>query len=514
MANDQRERGHYPAGARPAPPASASPREVAKMKKLPQQPRKPQKKRHEGRSMVLPVVFGILLAAVLSLLAYSVLSDPARSTTFFEGVHVAGVHIGGMTPEQAQSAVNEQQQQLLSDWGVNLSCEGQQWRIGGEDIALTMDLSEQLEAAWQVGRAGTFADRRRTISSLKREPYHTTGGVHYDKTALDAKLEAIRSQVNREPVDATAAFTPESEQAFAFTDEVAGKWLDMQAMREQIEPYILSLQNADVALVPQELTPNVTSADLQKNLTCIVIVTTNIHYTSTEGRNHNIRTALERLNNLMVTPGERVSFNKIIGRRDDPKNGYQEALEIAYGEYVPGIGGGVCQVSSTLYQAVLRAGLLIDTRSAHAIPSNYAERGQDATVSDNGADFVFRNNTDFPIYIRARFIEGGENGKSKKCEVAVYGRALPTGTRYVLESRQIGTDIEPEPEKEYIADKKKQYVTYTDEEKEVLAKRLGSKVEVYLVELRNDGMEVGRTLVSEDLYKPRPAQIYRGTTAR
>ncbi|MDR3050469.1 MAG: VanW family protein, partial [Oscillospiraceae bacterium] len=192
-------------------------------------------------------------------------------------------------------------------------------------------------------------------------------------------------------------------------------------------------------------------------------------------------------------------------------NGYQEAPEIAYGEYVTGVGGGVCQVSTTLYQAILRSRLKVEKRECHAIPSNYAPMGQDATVSDNGADFIFRNDTSYPVYIRARITTGTDRSKTKRCEISIYGRSLPDGIRYTLESRQL-QEIQPGPPK-YVADKKHEYVYYTDEEVEYLKARTGYKVEVYLVE-QKDGVEQDRRLITTDVYNPRATVIYRGTESR
>jgi len=243
------------------------------------------------------------------------------------------------------------------------------------------------------------------------------------------------------------------------------------------------------------------------------VVTTDVHSSSTENRNQNMRIALGRLDGQMVAPHDRLSFNQVAGKRSDPKNGYMEALEIAYGEFVTGTGGGVCQVSTTLYQAALRAGLQITERSPHAIPSDYADRGQDATVSDNGSDLVIRNNTEYPIYIRARLVED-DRTRTRRCEVAIYGRALPDGTRYTLESRLIGGDILPEPDTEYIRDTKAEHVVYTDEQKRVVDMRAGYRVETFLVTMRADGLETGRERISEDLYRPRPAKVYVGVTPR
>ena len=472
----------------------------------------PQKKKSKIVPLI-PVAFSVLLAAVLLLGAYGYWTDPARSDVYFEGVYVGGVHLGGMTREQAAAAMADDQARLLAGWRVTLSHDGTQRSIRAGDIAMELDLAEQMEAAWRIGREGSYTERRQTVDALLREPYHATGGITFDAALLEAALEQLRGDIDSEPVDATATFAPQNEQPFRYVDEVAGRRLDVAAVQGEVERLALALQSADISLAPAEVPPKVTRSMLQDNLVCVVVVTTDVSRSSTDNRNQNMRIALDLLNGQGVAPYERLSFNQVAGKRSDPKNGYMEAPEIAYGELVMGVGGGVCQVSTTLYQAALRAGLEIVERSPHAIPSDYADRGQDATVSDNGSDLVIRNNTEYPVYIRARLVED-ERTRTRRCEVSIYGRPLPADTRYALESRLIGDDILPVPDTEYIADRRAEHVVYTDQQKQVMDMRVGHRVETFLVTMRSDGLETGRQRISEDLYRPRPARVYVGVTPR
>lgn len=145
--------------------------------------------------------------------------------------------------------------------------------------------------------------------------------------------------------------------------------------------------------------------------------------------------ALEKFNHLIIKAGESVSFNKVAGKRT-VANGYQQALEIAYGNYVLGTGGGICQVSSTLYNAVVNAGLTVNKRTPHAIPSSYVEKGLDATVSDDRYDFVFTNNTNSDIYIETEFVKVKGYYHSR---FTIYGRPDPNGYTYKLVSQVVET---------------------------------------------------------------------------
>ncbi len=124
-----------------------------------------------------------------------------------------------------------------------------------------------------------------------------------------------------------------------------------------------------------------------------------------KARSHNIKLSAEAINNHVVFPGETFSFNHVVGRRTKAR-GYMRAPVIVKGELSEDIGGGICQVSSTLYNATDRAGLKIIKRYSHSKSVPYVPSGRDATVSWGGPDFTFTNPYSFPLLIRAKAIGG------------------------------------------------------------------------------------------------------------
>ncbi len=474
--------------------------------------------RSNGRRKKMPpmilffvVVLGTALLVLGAFTAKLVIDiNEQGNDVFYQGVYVANVPLGGMTVEQAQQALQNMEQSQLDNWAVTLQFPSDTKQIKASHIDLRMDLGQQLTAAWNVGRSGSLIERQRVINGLKVQPFYTQGGISFSEDKLNNILAELAKGIKRDPVDATATFTPEEEHPFSFTDEVPGRALDVAPLKEQILQAVYSLQSATIEPQLAYTQPQQTKAGLQANMTCIVVVTTEISSKSEPGRNENIRIALERLNGTRLMPKEKVSTNKVFGKRTKG-NGYQEAPEIAYGEYVPGVGGGVCQVSTTLYQAVLRAGLEVITRERHTIPSNYAKKGQDATVSDNGADLVFRNNTEYPVYIRGRLTQANDKAKTLRCEVSIYGRALPDGIRYVLDSRQL-REI-PMPEEVQREDNGQKNGLYYQDEQKLVAGRVGYEVETYLV-AQKDGLEVSRELITTDIYPERAPVLWYGTHQR
>ena len=150
---------------------------------------------------------------------------------------------------------------------------------------------------------------------------------------------------------------------------------------------------------------------------------------SSQNRKDNVKKALSAFNGMIVEPNQIVSFNDTTGSRS-AENGYKNAVIIFNGSYTSGVGGGVCQVSTTLYNALLRADLEIIEVCHHTLPPSYVPLSFDAMVSEGYADLIFKNNQPFPIYIKAY-----SDGKSATCEI--YGQPLEEGLTITTKSELV-----------------------------------------------------------------------------
>ena len=201
--------------------------------------------------------------------------------------------------------------------------------------------------------------------------------------------------------------------------------------------------------------------------------------TSNEVRNKNVRLACETVNGTVLRPGEEFSFNNVVGERTEAK-GYGAAGAYNNGEVVQEIGGGVCQVSSTLFNAVYRAGLTTTYRRSHTFEPSYVTPGMDATVSWGGPDYRFVNSSDHAIGIRASY-------SSQTCTVSIYGvPVLDDGVTWTMESTK--TKDLPLEDPEIITSGSPSAGTQ------------GSVWEVYKV-VKKNGEEVSRTLDHTTNYK-------------
>jgi hypothetical protein len=224
--------------------------------------------------------------------------------------------------------------------------------------------------------------------------------------------------------------------------------------------------------------------------------------TSTLERKHNIKLASSSLNNTFVDVGKEFSFNQTVGERTE-KRGYKNSKIIVGGEFVDGVGGGVCQVSTTLYNALLLAGLKIIEYHPHSLSVSYVAPSFDAMVNSNTADLKFINNTHNPIIIKT--VADGE-----KIKVEIYGEEMQE--KYFRKSEIINT-IEP-PEYEVVFDEKGEFPDLYEGESRVMKyQKEGCKSVGYLIVIKN-GVQKGIKKIRSDSYAPIRGKIVYGKAVK
>ncbi len=439
----------------------------------------------------------------------------AYNERFCQGVYVDGIHLGGMTQDEAIAVVNAHAQERLAAWSISLTYGGQTVRrITAADLGMTINVHDALAAAWQQGHASSNVDERKAaMDALLETPYHGyTAMPSGDTSAIDRILNDLAAPVYRRPQDATVTFDPEAHShPFEYTPEVYGSYLDVEPIKVQIYAMVGSMESGSIELVPQLIAPSVTEADLRRMRTLRGTATTDISTTSTPERTANIQRAFQLINGTVLAPGASFSFNGVVGART-AKNGFHQAIEYAYGTERMGYGGGVCQASTTIYLAAVRSNMTITKREPHSQKVNYTEYGLDATVNYDGKviDLVFKNTTASDVYVMT-YLE--RSGGRWICRVDIYGEALPEGVTYDLIAETV--EVLPAPvDPEYVEDKDGEYVVYIDD-KPVMKRKAsdGYIVETFQVMYVN-GKEVNRTYVARDTYAAKSQQLWVGIQER
>lgn len=258
------------------------------------------------------------------------------------------------------------------------------------------------------------------------------GNRYYDPMLLSSFCEGICQSSAVPPVNASVLY---SGGDFSYTESASGMTVDAQRMAQLLQGMSYTADAYSIAMPAATVEAEVTAEQLQQQRQLIAQYTTSFNKSPLNNKNRvfNITKAAEMINGKTVKPGESFSMNRTIGDRNK-KNGWKTATAIYSGKYTKEYGGGVCQVSSTLFNAVLMANLEVTERYHHSWPMTYVPIGRDATISTGSKDFIFRNNTQSDIVVAAQV-----NAAAKKLTVSLYGTP-PSEYAYIeIESKRTGS---------------------------------------------------------------------------
>ena len=425
--------------------------------------------------------------------SYAAMRQVVGQDVFFPGVTIDGTDLGGMSLEQAQSLMESRTAETSSAFSLVVEADDKRWRITSEQVPMTFDAQRVLERAWLVGRVGTLEERYAQIAEAAQQGVHFSTGFSYDRDAIDELVDIIADSLDIEARDATLDAFDVNNRTFTFTDAQSGYRID----RERLAADILAALDEkayDRVITPKGsvVEPKLVRSQFEGLFGRISSFTTTT--TNDRDRNTNIALSASALNGRVVMPGETMSFNSCTGQRTGDK-GYREAGAIAGGVLVDDTGGGVCQTSSTLFNAVVRADLQIVERSAHSWPATYVNKGEDATVNWPSLDFVFRNNGQFPVFVVAWY-------ENKTVTVEIYGQLLKDGMTIGLESEVVKT-MKPSDDVLYTLDESLPVGTRKAGRK----KRTGYVVDTYKVYFDAEGEETAREKLWTTTYRATQDEI-------
>jgi vancomycin resistance protein YoaR len=344
----------------------------------------------EGKKKIAAItaaVIGVILIAFLVVMSLKISSDKVVKNTY-----IGNVEIGGLTKEQAKQEI--QKNYKFQD--IKLEYDGKEWVIAPSQIDIDFDLNKTVENAFNSNRKdGYFTNLKNTISYSFGSKNTVLAVISYDETKLKNEMNTISKDINREVENAT--INVKNEQVIV-VPEKNGRKLDIDKSIKTLKAQVGKGKFEDKLAVNEEQA-KVKKEDLKEIDTTLASYSTTFS-TGQVNRSYNIAIASKSLNNIVLKPGEEFSFNKTTGKRIK-SNGYKSAPVIENGEMQLDYGGGVCQVSSTLYNSVLLSGLDIVHVKNHTIPSSYVIKGRDATVADSGIDLLFKNSFDHTVFIKS-----------------------------------------------------------------------------------------------------------------
>lgn len=351
-----------------------------------------------------------------------------------EGVYIGELAVGGMTRDEAESAIEEYVDEMLEE-PVVFKVSDREVKALPEELGITCQKESLAEQAYTVGHLGNLIRRYKEQQDLKHENVVLNVVLHADRELMQEFLDAHEDTLNQETIN--NGLKREDGQ-FVYVPGQAGEVVDIEASLDLLESYfseeiIDSL--GSVELVSKVEEPKGTQEELSKVQDVLGSFVTD-YSTSAAGRCTNVENATSLINGTVLYPGDTFSVHDAISPIT-LANGYAMAGAYENGTVVESVGGGVCQVSSTLYNAVIRAELEIVERFPHSMVVSYVEPSQDAAIAGDYKDLKFKNNQDTPIYI-----EGYASGK--KVYFNVYGLENRDSNRSISFETEITKTDEPD----------------------------------------------------------------------
>jgi len=401
-------------------------------------------------------IYWVLLILVLILILLIVVSAIMFLSTdkILPNVCINEIEVSDLTKEEAVQKLEKSYNYRIQETLLALVCDNKIWNLKNTDIDLIYDFNEAVDEAYSIGRKGNIINRYIDSITARFVENNIILKFSYNEEKLINIINDIADEVNRNSVDATIEI---KSGKIVITDDIVGLTLQKDKAIEMVKRSIEENDNSNIELPVEVKEPEVKRTDLENIKDKLGEYTTKFNAANTS-RTFNISLATKTVSGLIIKPGEIFSLNKIIGSKLEEK-GYKMAKVIINNEYVDGIGGGLCQISTTLYNAALLSNLKIVERRNHSIPSDYVALGRDATLSGDYIDMKFENNSKYPIYIygevkgnRLTFSIFGKNenpNKSIEIRTSVVRRiepdikiieddTLPAGTEIIEKDARTG----------------------------------------------------------------------------
>ena len=529
----------------------------------------------KNRKIAVLISVGILIAAIATV-SIVILQTRAENASIMEnesvlvGITVNSVDISDMTYQEALAATSGVPDGLLSEITVTIDVEGETHPYTAEELGFYTDYDDVIQQAILYGHTGTLEERKQAIKTAKDQGVALTVKVYADRDKVSQKLLALKSTLDSQPINASAAFMPwgyladgtayaQDEKAmieaaadgkawerpelvriaepdmpsslryqfwdsdeyasdnipddaniarFMYTAEQSGRTVDMETV---VDSVMNAVETGDYAVIvaPVNTTqPTVTLESLKANTQLISSWTSS--YSSHYGysRNWNVAKLSGIINGITIEPGQEWSINAEAGNRT-LGSGWKEAAGIVNGGYVQQAGGGVCQISSTLYNAAIRANLNITDSTHHSISSDYIPLGLDATISSGGPDLKIKNDFGVPVYI-VSYVDP----KAKTATVEVYGPTVVDDTYgdVILDFSFVDGGKFGNPVMTFIYD-----TAIAPEDRTAITEggqytyaqpRPGKKVKTYIHYLSPEGTEMGKKEFHSYTWQPKNGRTY------
>lgn len=366
----------------------------------------PNKKNNNNKKKII-IISSVAAAVVVALgvtgfclFQSGVFSNPAvdnNEFVFKDGTVVSGISISGKTMEEAKKLLESKEESFIKPISISVDADGDVTTLTQSDFEYTFDIDTVLS---NVKNDALNPSGNNTSES---KTYEITATVTVD--SIEKNTKKIEEATNRDAKNAyVSKFTPYSNKRFEYAEAEKGRKLNAEDLTDQLKTAVSqgaaeSRIIADVETVDAKINVD----DLKKNIKKLSSYET--VSTNSENGTENMRVSLAACNGSVIEPGATWSFNKCTGDSNLESNGYKSAGVIANGELTSGIGGGICQSSSTIYNAAIRANMDVEERYCHKWASSYVPTGLDATIDYPRLDLKLSNPTEYQMFMECKLVD-------------------------------------------------------------------------------------------------------------
>lgn len=323
------------------------------------------------------------------------ISSP-RENVIFPGVFISGVEVGGLDKEKAVKLLEQKVAGRFKDGGIILRYGDRQWMLSYRNLGVSYNIPGTVNRALSLGRYGSSFTGSLMMFQMRYRKPDLPLEYTINESVLKKQVAGVASEID---ILAQNAFITGDAGHLKFVPETIGKSFYTEGNIGRIKSALGKMQVSPVMLEVSENQPGIKLSDLKGIKESIGLGITP-YRVSDKGRTANIISAVKSLDGTVIEPKAQFSFNRVIGT-SVRETGYSTGPLMIDGRLSVTSSGGVSQVASTLYQALLYAGIKVEERHAHTAPPGYVASGQDAAVAYGKLDLKFKNTTGYPIYVKA-----------------------------------------------------------------------------------------------------------------
>lgn len=422
-------------------------------------------------------------------------SAEEKDNTICQGVYIDEVNVSGMTKDEAQAAVDEFIDGLRNK-GIAITVNDNIVYTTMGDLGYTYEENDAIDQALALGKSGNLIKRYKDLKDIEQGNIVYPLSFTFDEEKVKNIVSVDVSAYNIAPTNATIS---RKDGEFVFTDHLVGHKVNIDKTVKLIADQMTNWNRQDIIVdaVIEDDMPQYTREDVEKCNTVIGTYTTE-YTTSAQGRAANLANGARLINNTVLYPGDIFnSYNVLTPFTEE--NGYFVAGAYLNGMVVDSVGGGACQVTTTLYNAVLEAELEVVERFPHSMTISYVDLSRDAAIAGTYKNFQFANNTDAPILIEA-------TTKDRRITFKIWGHETrdTVNRKIKYETKIISTT---KPPAEVVTKDPNQPTTYRSVTQTA---HTGYKAQLWKIVYEN-GVEVSKTMVNSSNYAAAPQYVTVGT---